>query len=192
MGLRSWQQAQILHTGFIPGGWPARLCPALLDPDRAGVRRCTRTSAFDIYRASVRRFVPGLSQVSRALQGSWGEPSAPVYVGELAFTSASVRRCVPVGLSAVERTAGAGAAALPAPPAVAALAGVVLAPLLAPPASPPAGALCSRDACRSRRCARLSTCAQGPSCAVMPVHMPRHAVVQSQLPTNRAICLCST
>lgn len=89
---------------------------------------------------------------------SWGEPSAPVYVGDLAFTSASVRRCVPVGLSAVERTAGVGAATPPAPPAGAALAGLVLALLLASPASSPAGALCSRDACRSRRCARLSTC----------------------------------
>ena len=111
-----------------------------------------------------------------------------MYVGELAFTSASVRRCVPVGLSAVERTAGAGAAAPPAPLAVAVLAGLVLAPLLASPAPPPAGALCSRDVCRSWRCARLSTyglkgwlgpgthalgrAVQGPSCAVMPVHMP--------------------
>ena len=88
----------------------------------------------------------------------WGESNAPVYTGELAFTSASVRRCVPVGLIAVERTAGAEAAAPPASLATAALAGLVLAPLLAPPALSPAGALWSRDACRLRCCTRLSTC----------------------------------
>lgn len=86
---------------------------------------------------------------------------SPVYVGGLAFTSASVRRCVAAGAISVARAAGAGAAASPPSPAsldpLASLPALV--PLLAAPRE--TARPFSAPVCLAQRCARLSTCRKG-------------------------------
>ena len=84
--------------------------------------------------------------------------SLPVYVGDLAFTSESVRRCVTGGVISVVRMPSAGAAATAPSWTFKELAMSLLAPLVLLAVPPSVAGLCFGVDCLARRCARLSTC----------------------------------
>lgn len=113
---------------------------------------------------------PALSKGLPGIRTQQQPGPSPVNVGGLAFTSASVRRSVPVGVSGVARTACAGAAAASPAPAPGSAASLP-APLVSGAASRAPARLGSMPACLARCCARLSTCrrasstGQGPASA---------------------------